>query len=109
MKYVRTTSLGEMDRLEEEVYNELDGFETSFSSQRKVYQFLIQDYENVNSILQRELATYRDNFNTCRQELIRDAEVLRNDVSNVVKENTQLHELMIFFGNQLNDYRHRHH
>ena len=102
MRYVHPSSLGEMDRLEEEVLNELDGIETSFTSQSKVYRFLIQDYENVNSTLQRELTAYRETFNACRQELIKDVEMLRNDVSIVNKENTQLHEVMVFLANQLN-------
>ncbi len=109
MRYVRPRSLDELNNLDSEVTKELDGIETSFTTQRKVYQFLVRDYEEVNVTLQRELLTYRRNINTYRgninnrlDELTRDVELLRNEMSNVNNENEQLHEVVVFLSNQLN-------
>ncbi len=109
MRHIRPLSLDEMDNLEDEVMNELDGVETSFTTQRKIYQFLVRDYEDVNASLQRELLAYRENISTYQKkinnrfvELEKDVECLRNDLSNENRENEQLHELVAFLGNQLN-------
>ncbi len=104
MRHIRVPSLDELVLLESEVNDELiDGAETSFTTQRKVYQFLINDYEAVNASLSRELHLYRTKATNQFLDMKREVECMRIDVSRMDEENRQLHELLIYFGNQLND------
>ncbi len=103
MRHVRVPSIEEFDHLEFEVQNEIiDGAESSFTTQKKVYQFLIDDYEAVNDSLLRELHLYRKNAAVHLLNMKDEIEAVRSDVSRVDEENKQLHELLVFFGNQLN-------
>ena len=94
MLYVRPPSLDEIDKLENEVFKELDGVESSFTTQRKVFQHLIQDFERSNASLQREQKLYQKTA-----DRLSEMEV---DIENLNNEIKQLHQLVIFLGNQLN-------
>ena len=94
MLHVRPPSLDEIENLEHEVFKELDGVESSFTTQRKVFQFLIQDYETSNASLQREQQS-------CQKAFDRLSE-MEGDIRNLSNEIVELHQLVIFLGNQLN-------
>jgi hypothetical protein len=103
MKYVRVPSIEEFDVLEYEVQKELiDGAESSFTTQRKVYEFLIEDYENVNDSLLREIRLFRKIGADRLRDMKHEIEAVAKDVSRVDEENKQLHELLVFLANQLN-------
>ena len=94
MFYIRPPSLDEMEKVEDEVFKELDGVESSFTTQRKVFQFLLNDYETTNSALKREQTIYCAAFNRI-PDMAKDIEKVNNEIE-------QLHQLVIFLGNQLN-------
>ena len=94
MLYIRPPSLDEMEKVEDEVFKELDGVESSFTTQRKVFQFLLNDYETTNSALKREQTMYCAAFNRI-PDMAKDIEKVNNEIE-------QLHQLVIFLGNQLN-------
>ena len=101
MRYIQPSEVDELQLLENEVTNEMDE-ESSFTTQRKVYHFLIEDIEAQNVSLTNELASYRDTIQERIDILHAEIGELRRDLGSVDTENKQLHEMLVFFGNQLN-------
>ena len=94
-----------MGLLEEEVNKELDGPESSFGAQRRVYKFLIDDLNRDNSALIKELQTSKKDIVNRIDEINTEMEAMRSDLSSVNEENKQLHELVQFLGNQISGRR----
>ena len=101
MRYIQPSELEEMQFLENEVTKEMDE-ETSFTTQRRVYHLLIDDIEAQNVSLTNELASYRETIQERIDILHAEIGELRRDLGSVDTENKQLHEMLVFFGNQLN-------
>ena len=104
MKYVEPSLWDELQYLEEEVNDELAGVESSFTTQRKVYRFLIEDYEKVNSSLQEDLFICQNSVKTYQERIDQRLTEVTKELSDVNQENAQLHELVIFFGKQLHNF-----
>ncbi len=102
MRYLQPSLSEEMNLLEEEVYREMTDAESSFITQRKVYQFLVNDLERHNISLTNELKEYRDDMKSRLDELKTEIADLRSQLDSEDSENRDLHELVFFFGNQLN-------
>ena len=91
-----------MNRLEEEVCREmLDGVSSSVT-QRKVFQFLVNDLEKDNENLMNELSHSRNVIQPRIDDLLLLIQELRTEVESINTENQHLHETVVFLGNQLN-------
>ena len=93
----------EMEYLEKEVHDEMYSVdvETSFTTQKKVFTFLVEDLEAHNNSLSNELKLYREQFQRQLDELHSEISCLKNDLGDVTSENQQLHEMLVFYGNHL--------
>ena len=92
----------ELEHLEEEVLKEMDGVESSFTTQKKVYKFLINDLENHNESITNELISYRQEIQTRIDSLCAEVACLREVVDGVTRENVHIHEMLLFYANQYN-------
>jgi hypothetical protein len=104
MEYIYPSISEEMEYLELEVKDEMStvGAETSFTTQRKVFQFLVTDLENHNVALVEQMREYRKDTEKRLENVMIELLNLRRELDDVNRENVQLHEMLIFFGNQLN-------
>ena len=104
MEYIYPSISEEMEYLELEVKDEMStvGAETSFTTQRKVFQFLVTDLENHNVAFVEQMREYRKDTEKRLENVMIELQNLRRELDNVNRENVQLHEMLIFFGNQLN-------
>ncbi len=94
----------EMEYLENEVRDEMYAVdaEKSFTTQKKVYTFLVEDLEAHNISLSNDLKLYREKMQRQLDDLHSEMSYLRKDLGEMNSENQQLHEMLVFFGNQVN-------
>lgn len=106
MRYIQIppSPMEEMEYLEKEVHDEMYAVdaETSFTTQKKVYTFLVEDLEAHTISLSNELKLYREQFQRQLDELHSEISCLKNDLGVVNSENQQLHDMLVFYGNQFN-------
>ena len=76
--------------------------EACFTTQRKVFKFLVNDLEDQNATLINQLQLYQENMEQKMKCLLLEVQQLKEELENVNTENQQIHEMMVFFGNQIN-------
>ena len=104
MRYIQPSLMEEMEYLENEVRDEMYAVdaEKSFTTQKKVYTFLVEDLEAHNISLSNDLKLYREKMQRQLDDLHSEMSYLRKDLGDVNSENQQLHEMLVFFGYQVN-------
>ena len=102
IKYIYPSFQDELNNLEDEVQREMLGSESSFTTQRKVFQFLINDLERENTSLCQEFVDGKYKLQHRVDELSEMINELRQEMDCMNTENKHLHETFVFFDNQLN-------
>ena len=102
IKYIYPSFQDELNNLEDEVQREMLGSESSFTTQRKVFQFLINDLERENTSLCQEFVDGKYKLQHRLDELSEMINELRQEMDCKNTENKHLRETIVFFGNQLN-------
>ena len=101
MEYLQPSLTEEMANLEQEVDKELEEISESFK--KKTAQAIVREGENKLFSLKKEMEQVKEA--SLRNRMMIDAETakLREEINSVNEEGKQLHELVVFLGNQFNE------